>query len=95
MLMADSETWDAIVDDAIHEINMRWGVRLDDSDEPDTEPMDQVMVRATAEAILAPHRAAILARTPEASRFDAPGCQMCGAPEADPCDCFDPQGDVR
>lgn len=24
-------------------------------------------------------------------RFDAPGCQMCGADEDDPCDCFDPQ----
>lgn len=26
------------------------------------------------------------------ARFDAPGCQMCGAHEDDPCDCFDPQG---
>lgn len=48
------ERWDALVDDAVHEINMRWGIRLDNSDEPDTEPMDQVMVRATAEAILRP-----------------------------------------
>ena len=23
------------------------------------------------------------------------GCQMCGAHEDDPCDCFDPQGDNR
>jgi len=26
-----------------------------------------------------------------AERFDAPGCQMCGASEGDPCDCHDPQ----
>lgn len=26
-------------------------------------------------------------------RFDAPGCQMCGAPDDDSCDCHDPQED--
>lgn len=52
--MPDSERWTALVDDAVHEINMRWGHALDDSDEPGTEPMEQVMVRETAEAILRP-----------------------------------------
>lgn len=28
-------------------------------------------------------------------RYDAPGCQMCGAPEGDPCECHDPQGADR
>jgi hypothetical protein len=28
----------------------------------------------------------------ETERFDAPGCQMCGAPHDEPCDCHDPQG---
>lgn len=33
-----------------------------------------------------------LVRVPDTARFDAPGCQMCGAPEGDPCECHDPQG---
>jgi hypothetical protein len=46
--------WTALVDDAVHEINMRWGIPLDDSDEPETEAMDAEIVRETAEAILRP-----------------------------------------
>jgi hypothetical protein len=53
-MTTQTSRWVALVDDAVHEINMRWGNALDDSDEPDTEPMEQIMVRETAEAILRP-----------------------------------------
>lgn len=39
---------DALVDDAVHEINQRWGEPWGD----DTLPMDQKLVRETAEAIV-------------------------------------------
>jgi hypothetical protein len=42
------------VDDAAHEINMRWGSPLGNSADPEFEPMDQDLVRETAEAILHP-----------------------------------------
>lgn len=57
--MGAPDRWNALVDDAVHEINMRWGVPVDDSAEPDTDPMDQVMVRETAEAILRPVEAEV------------------------------------
>lgn len=49
--MADWTPW---LDDAIHEINQRWGQPLDDSDQPDMEPLPESIVRETAMAILTP-----------------------------------------
>jgi hypothetical protein len=34
-----------------------------------------------------------VASTAENDRFDAPGCQMCGASPDDPCGCHDPQSE--
>jgi hypothetical protein len=44
------DRWTLLVDDAAHEINMRWAC----GDPDDLEPMDQALVRETAEAILRP-----------------------------------------
>jgi dephospho-CoA kinase len=52
--MADSSQSDALapfIDDAVHEINQRWGEPFGD----DMLPMDQALVRETAEAIVLPH----------------------------------------
>lgn len=43
--------WDAIVDDAVREIDQRWGEPVDDDE---SAPMDRQIVRETAEAVLRP-----------------------------------------
>jgi hypothetical protein len=43
--------WEAIVDDAVYEIDQRWGEPVDDDE---TAPMDRQIVRETAEAVLRP-----------------------------------------
>lgn len=45
-----SNDWSAMLDDAVHEINKRWGEPWGD----DLLPMDQALVRETAEAVLLP-----------------------------------------
>lgn len=68
-MAAPTDDWTALVDDAVHEINMRWGCALDNSDDPEFEPMDQALVRETAEAILRPIYTEAVAQRAELERF--------------------------
>lgn len=55
-----SDDYAARLDDAIHEINQRWGEPIGGEDDPlDMVEMDQALVRETAEAVIAPWRAEV------------------------------------